>query len=740
MTCAPHPDAGHIACDPAAARLARTVALGRPVERVRLVNGERAQALARLGVRTVADELYNVPRRHLDLTNVSTVEAAPVGSEVTVVVTVDRVELKRPRPRMAVVELSCYDDTGVVVASYFGQPWLARQFRRGQRVALSGKMGFSYGFKRMVGPFHDVVSEADGPAPGDPSAEALRVRMLPFHRTTEGLSQQWARRVASCALEDYGDVCDFWPAALRARRALMPLARALRAAHFPADAEEAEEARRRLAYDEAALLQLALAARRDARLPGVCPVAHEVAGPRMAAVRAAMPFPLTDDQRRAVGEILADMAAPRPMNRLLLGDVGTGKTAVAAAVLGAVADTGTQAAVMAPTGVLAAQYAEKVGPLLDAAGVVWALLTGATPARERAEVLGRLADGAVTVLFGTHALITDDVAFERLSLVVVDEQQRFGVGQRHALREKGRGADLLVMTATPIPRTLALSIYGDLECSYLRERPVAGAGVTTEVIAKRNRGDAYAAMRAALDEGRQAYVVCPLVGTSAGRDESGAAVDGAARELEGGADPSDPKAAEREAETLRRQVFRGYTVGLLTGRMRPDEKARVMADFRAGRIQVLVSTTVVEVGVDVPNATVMLVEDGERFGLAQLHQLRGRVGRGSHPGRVFIAADAKSPASKARMEALERTSDGFELAEEDLRLRREGDILGFRQSGEAVLRFVDLARDGDLLEAARSDMREALVADPLLEGTALRPVRAETIRRYGDVFKDVGGG
>ncbi len=721
------------AVDPAAARLARTAAAGRAITAVRLVNAERAEALGRLGVRSVADELYNVPRRHLDFTQVSTVASAAVGAEATVVLTVDRVEVKRPRPRMVVVEVSGYDDTGVLVVSYFGQPWLAGQFRRGQRVAFSGRVGFSYGFKRMNGAFHDLVSEGGGEA-------APRLTMLPVHRATEGFSQQWARRIASCALEDFGEVCDFWPASLRARRRLMPLARALRCAHFPADGDEALEAMRRLAYDEAAMLQVALAARRDAALPGVRPVAHRLDGPALARVRDALPFPLTGDQARAVGEILGDMAAPRPMNRLLLGDVGTGKTAVATVVVGAVADTGTQAAVMAPTGVLAAQYAEKVGPVLDAAGVGWVLLTGATPARERAESLARLAEGSASVAFGTHALLTDDVAFRRLSLAVIDEQQRFGVAQRHALREKGRGADLLVMTATPIPRTLALSVYGDLDCSYLRERPVAGAGVSTEVIAKRNRGDAYAAMRAELDEGRQAYVVCPLVGTARSRGEDGEPSDDAARELDRGGDPSDPRAAEREAASLSTGAFRGYSVGLLTGRMKPDEKERVMADFRSGAIQVLVSTTVVEVGVDVPNATVMLIEDGERFGLAQLHQLRGRVGRGRHPGRVFIAADLKSPGAQARMAALERTSDGFELAEEDLRLRREGDIMGARQSGDARLRFVDLARDADLLAWAREDMRALMSGDPRLEGVAARPVRAEVIRRYGDVFKDVGGG
>ncbi len=724
---------------PGAVRFRCTAALGREVSAVRYVNPDRAALLGRMGVATVADELYRVPRRYVDFSRVTPVAAAPIGGDATVTVRVDRVEVKSPRPRLTVVEVSCYDASGVLVVSFFGQPWLARRFKRGQSVAFNGKMAFSYGFKRMNGPLFEILDE-EGALTRDGSPAAPTVPMLPVHQATEGLSQQWARRLASCALEQFGDVCDFWTADVRARRGVMSLARALRCIHFPADPDEAEAARRRLAYDEAALLQIALVARRDAELPNVRPVAHEVSGPLTARLREAMPFPLTSDQSTALSEILADMARPRPMGRLLLGDVGTGKTAVATLALGAVADTGCQAAVMAPTGVLAVQYAQKVGPLLDAVGISWRLLTGATPAKEREATLAGLASGEVCVAFGTHALLTSDVRFARLSLVVIDEQQRFGVEQRHALREKGRGADLLVMTATPIPRTLALSIYGDLDRSYLRERPVVGAGVSTRVISKADRGEAYEAMRQAMDEGRQAYVVCPLVGTSGTRDEEGFDEDPAAGELASGEDPSDPKAAEREFEVLGRTVFPAYRVGLLTGRMKPAEKAAVMDAFKAGEIQVLVSTTVIEVGVDVPNATVMLVEDGERFGLSQLHQLRGRVGRGRFPGTVFISADLRTPNAKARMKALERTSDGFELAEEDLRLRREGDILGFRQSGDAVLRFVDLARDADLVEAAHEDVAARLAGDPRLECSENRPVRAEVIRRYGDVFKVVSGG
>lgn len=743
-------------------RLARTRSLGRPADQaLRYVKGDRASLLARMGISTVADCLAAVPARYMDFSQLTTVLAAPIGDEVTVVVRIDSVRLKRPRPRLSVVEVGAYDDTGTIILTYFGQPWMEKRFVPGQTVAFSGKVGFSFGFKRMNSPFAEVL--ADPPRQGDggpggaaghaspaapagapagqatPASQAASSRVIPVYHTTEGLSAAWARRIAAAAVADHGDVCDWWPPQVRLDRGLMSLSRALRCAHAPHDLEEAEQARRRLAYDEAVFLQLGLTASRQAKLPGVSPVSHFVAGPASRRLAEALPFPLTDDQRAAVKDALSDMAAATPMYRLLLGDVGTGKTMVATCLLGAVADTGTQAAIMAPTGVLAEQYAAKVGPLLDRAGISWSLLTGSTPSGERARIVADVRDGACTVLFGTHALLDPEVSFRALSLVVIDEQQRFGVEQRHALREKGRGADLLVMTATPIPRTLALSLYGDMDVSRITQRPNPGAGVTTKVIGKRQRGLAYDAMREEIARGRQAYVVCPLIGTKA-QDEDSEVRDDAARRLSGGQDPSDAHAAEVEAETLQRTVFPDVRVGLLTGRMSPAEKHRVMGDFRAGRISVLVSTTVIEVGVDVSNATVMLIEDGERFGLAQLHQLRGRVGRGDWPGTVFVATGGGSKASRDRLQALERTSDGFSLAEEDLKIRREGELLGSRQSGDVSLRYVDLASDADLLAAARQDARALLEKDPNLGQVQNRPARDELFNRHGDVFREVSGG
>lgn len=746
----PHADLPGLRVGRLEPRLARTRSLGRPAAAaLRYVKGERAALLSRLGIETVADCLASVPARYMDFSQLTTVLSAAIGDEVTVAVRIDSVEVKRPRPRLTLVEVGAYDDTGTIILTYFGQPWMAKRFIPGQLVAFSGKVGFSYGFKRMNSPFSEVLAEpgqageaTSAPASFDASGGSVARTahsVVPVYHSTEGLSPSWARRIAAGAVADFGYVCDWWAPQVRLERGLMSLSRALRGIHAPRDLEEAEEARQRLAYDEAVFLQLGLTAAREARLPDVMPVRHVVDGPAAHRLAKALPFKLTDDQRAAVKDALADMASPRPMYRLLLGDVGTGKTMVATCLLGAVADTGTQAAIMAPTSVLAEQYATKVGPLLDQAGIAWSLLTGSTSASERADIVSAVRDGTCTVLFGTHALLGPEVAFRALSLVVIDEQQRFGVEQRHLLREKGRGADLLVMTATPIPRTLALSLYGDMDSSRITQRPNPGAGVSTKIIPKGRRGIAYQAMRKAIEQGHQAYVVCPLIGTKA-TQEDGEIRDEAAQRLSGGQDPSDTRAAEVEAETLQRKVFPDVRVGLLTGRMSASDKRRVMEDFRAGKIAVLVSTTVIEVGVDVPNATVMLIEDGERFGLAQLHQLRGRVGRGDWPGTVFVATGGASQVAKERLQALERTTDGFELAEEDLKLRREGELLGSRQSGDVSLRYVNLASDADLLAAARQDARALLKRDPNLDQIQNRPVRDELFNRHGDVFREVSGG
>lgn len=718
----------------ASARLARTSALQEDISRLKYVSDTREEALRRLGIERVRDLLLHIPSRYLDFSRAYSIEGAPIGEVCTIVGTVDSVSNKPTSKRgMTVTEVFLIDETGVLKVAFFKQPWLAREFTRGDRLAVIGKVEFAYGFKQMASPHHEKL-DAHGGGGG----------ILPVHRVCEGISQAWFRRISSAALEGAGVFCDPVPAALRARRGLMSLSRALRAIHFPRLLAEVPLARRRLAYDELMYLQLALRLRNDGNLLGVRAFGHR-AGMHVDALRSALPFSLSGEQEAAVQDILADMTDPnRIMNRLLLGDVGTGKTAVACVALACVADSDSQACVMAPTGVLARQYAVKSGPLLERAGITWALLTGSTPPEERAGILRRIASGDIHVVFGTHAVLNDEVRFNRLTLVVIDEQHRFGVGQRNVLRSKGPGADLLVMTATPIPRTLALSVYGDLDTSIIRNRPVPGAGVATRVLESASRDIAYGAIREAVSQGRQAYVICPMVSPQDSpehlEDVPGLDIDerGRARQAVTLHD------VESEVENVRR-LMPGVRVEALHGKMPAKMKDRTIDEFRTGAIDVLVSTTVVEVGVDVPNATVMLIENGERFGLATLHQLRGRVGRGELPGVCHVVTEvrakrgAKSPAWD-RLQALAKTDDGFELAEKDLRLRHEGEILGLRQHGGISLRFVDLDSDVDLIEAAHEDAEEVLRYSRDLTACATMPMRHEVIARYGEIFKEVSGG
>ena len=693
-------------------RRASLAALRSPVTAVRFADGARAEALGKLGITTVRDLLEHYPFRYLDLTATPTLAEARPGEEVTVTGRVHDVKLKRPRPRLTVVELALTDGTGVLLGVWFNQPYLAQRFAVGERVALAGKVEYDFGLKQIRSPY---VEKLD-----DDAASAGRV--LPVHRATEGLSTNWIRRLVAEALAAYGEVPDPLPAHLLLEHGLVSRRTALAGVHFPPCMADAVAARRRLAYEELLVLQVGLALRRQAAVGEREGHRHPAGGVTLDALREALPFRLTTEQLHAVDDVLGDMSSDRPMNRMLLGDVGTGKTAVAAFALCSAAEGGTQAAMMAPTEVLAAQYARKVGPLLDQVGVSWELLTGSTSATERTRILRSLQAGESTVAFGTHALLEESVGFQRLTLAIVDEQHRFGVAQRLGLRGKGEAVDLLVMTATPIPRSLALTLYGDLDSTYIRERPGGrdmAAHVTSEVVNKTRREDAYNEVRDAVAAGHQAYIVCALV------DES---------------DAAEAKAAVAEAERLASKIFPQLNVALLTGRMRPAEKADVMDRFRAGRIDVLVSTTVIEVGVDVPNATVMIVEDAERFGLAQLHQLRGRIGRGEAPGRFLLFADPKTEEGRDRMEAIVATNDGFELAEADLRLRGEGQILGERQHGMPELRIASILADIELLEAARRDAAAIVGSDPRLQRPEHGPLATEVKERFEAAWEWVSAG
>ena len=710
----------------ASLRISRTCALDRGVGSLRFVKGAREEALERLGITSVRDLFLHVPRRYLDFTRSTPIGLTDMGAEVTVVGQVDAVRTKRPRPKMVIVEVDVHDQTGVLTATFFRKPWLSDQIHVGDTIALSGKISMYRGFRQLKAPFHEVLSDGDG-------SQGSYARVLPVHGLTEGISAAWMRRIVSAAIADDGDVVDPLPASIVSAHNLMTEARAIREVHFPTSVAAAHAARRRLAYDELLCLQVALLTRRRLAAKGVSAHAHTIDGPYVTALRKALPFALTDEQEQAVTEILNDMAAPELMSRLLLGDVGTGKTAVAAVALAAVADSGTQAALMAPTSVLARQYATKIGPILDKAGITWALVTGATPPAERAPLVAQIAEGEVTVVFGTTAMLSDDVSFKDLSLVIVDEQHRFGTNQRAGLRAKGKSADLLTMTATPIPRTLALSVYGDISCSRIAHRPVAGAGITTKTVTPETLDVAWTAVQDALAAGQQAYVICPLV------DDADDGADMTDDAVEQDQESKRVRASAKATADRVRRIFPDAAVDVLTGRLSAAQKDEVMEGFSSGATNILVSTTVVEVGVDVPNATVMVILDADSFGLATLHQLRGRVGRGEIAGKVYLMAPAKrGTAARDRLGSLERTSDGFELANLDLRLRHEGEVLGYRQHGGATLKLVDLSSDGPLIDAAWADARAIVADDPGLDHPEHALLAHEVRARFGIYFEEAG--
>ncbi len=694
-------------------RLRASLTLDSPVSSVKLVSDSRAQTLSTsMGVETVRDLLSCYPRRYVDLSRVCTIQQAVIGSQCTLAARVYEVKRKNPRPRLSLVEVSLVDDTGVIIATCFNQPWMADRLKPGMDVTVAGAVEFNYGFKRMTNPLIEPREQGD----------AVKGKVLPIHPACAKLSRNMVGRMVSNALSITRGCYDPLPLSLRRKYRLYSRSEALRGVHEPESMDDAEQARRRLRYEELFFLELDLLQREQERSAGTAPFSHAVEGTQVQALRASLPFQLTEDQNQAVGDILSRMSQPTCMNHLLLGDVGTGKTVVACFALVAAAQSGTQAMLMGPTEVLVSQYGKALGSLLSAVGVTWATLMGSTPSAERAQIVEGFRSGAIQVLFGTHALLSEDVVPQHCSLVCIDEQQRFGVEQRHALVAKAPGCDALSLTATPIPRSLALALYGGLSLSYLHQAPSAQKGRTTKVCHFSEEGIAYDALRGAVARGEQAYVVCPLIGLKLPEPEKDLADESSMEStveyamVEWGIEHDDLgdtlSAATTHMEILQSQVVPEAKVALLHGKMQPAEKEQVMKRFREGEVDVLVSTTVVEVGVDVPNATVMIVEDADRFGLAQLHQLRGRVGRGSKPGQVFLVSRTRAPQALERLGAMEKTEDGFALSERDLSMRREGDIFGDRQHGRTALRLVNVVRDKAVIEAAYQDARNLF--DPAL--------------------------
>lgn len=638
-----------------------------------------ARSLGRLGLETVGDLLAHRPRRYESAAPDRTIATLFGEEECTLDVAVVRVvSARRVRRRLHVLAVEVGDATGQIRATWFNQPWLEQQFVPGARLRVRGTTN-RYGFQVSSYDLGAAVETAD---------------LAPVYPSTADLLQKRLRGVVRSALLFARAGGDPLPSAVRAREALPFRPDALAALHQPVSPGEAERARCRLALDELLVFQLAIRRRATERERQVA-VALPPPGPLLERYRAALPFILTEAQERAIAEIDADLARTVPMHRLLQGDVGSGKTVVALYALLRAVENGRQGALMAPTETLAEQHLATVERICAALGVSAVLLTSSVGARERARARAAIETGEAAIAIGTHALIQRDLVFRDLAVAVVDEQHRFGVAQRAALAE-GSSPHVLYMTATPIPRTLALTVYGDLDVSEIAAPPANRKRIETWWGTEDRSSEVYRRLASKLDEGRQAYVVCPLVE---------------------GSETTLARAAEDEAARLRVAELAGYRVGCVHGRLKAPERRAVMAAFTAGEVDVLVATTVIEVGVDVPNATVMIVQEADRFGLAQLHQLRGRVGRGAEQSYCLLVSrhrDELSEGAVERLQALVDTGDGFELAERDLELRGEGQLLGARQAGLTDVRFALLRHDRPLLERARA-LAEELAGDPLLE-------------------------
>ncbi len=649
-----------------------------PVQYLRNVGPQRAKLLAKLGIVTVEDLLNHFPRRYEDRRQVKSISEVVHGAVETVRGRVTGHQELKPRRGLTIIKIAIRDATGTLNAVWFNNHYLVKQLPRGTEVIVTGKVDRRFGLADLAVTDYEVVEGGEF-TPG----------IVPVYAATENLPPKQIRTLVGNALEHLKDLMpEILPETMLKRYGLMGRTEAYRQIHFPRDFKEQQAARRRLVFEEFLLLQLGIQRLRGkkAEVPGIPMLCEDSLLPKL---RAGLPFKLTLAQERVIGEILLDMAGKHPMARLVQGDVGSGKTVVAAMALLRAVECGYQGAMMAPTEILAEQHFAYLKDELEPLGAKVSLLTGSSGKREREEILQQVAAGECDVLVGTHALIQEGVAFKALGLAVTDEQHRFGVRQRAELQQKGNNPHVLVMTATPIPRTLALTLYGDLHLSVIDEMPPGRKEIKTLHISDKSREKLYMFMEREIVGGRQVYVVCPLV------EESEAL---------------DLRAATDLAEEMARR-FPRYRIGLLHGRMKPQEKETVIEGFRANKIQVLVSTTVIEVGVNVPNASLMVVEGAERFGLAQLHQLRGRVGRGEYQSYCLLVSNVFSEDIQRRLGIMCETNDGFKIAEEDLKLRGPGEFFGTRQHGLPELKIADILQDGLLLEQARV-AAEIIMASP----------------------------
>ena len=686
--------------------------LDTPIQYCKGIGPKRAEMLQKLGISTVEDALAYLPWRYEDRGNLKKIGRLSYGSYETVsgeVVSAEVVSTKRQRVK--IFELLITDKSGMLIGSWFNQAFMQKMFRKGQKVILSGIVKanpYKGGLPQIDNPDYEIMDDTE-------SDSLIHTgRTVPIYRTTAGLSVRYLRSMLKAVLDSCGaSVHEMLPEEIVKKYSLMPVPDAYFEVHFPSQEKDIARlnrgmspAHRRLSFEELFVLELGLALRKRGTIAEKKGISFKPLDSLEKALRKSLPFNLTRAQERVIAEIKRDMIAERPMNRLVQGDVGCGKTVVALVASLLAVENGYQACIMAPTEILAEQHYKNMSALAGPLGLTVRSLTGSHRKKEKEAVLAEIESGSAQIVVGTHALIEAQVKFKRLGLAVIDEQHRFGVLQRSTLTSKGYEPDVLVMTATPIPRTLALTVYGDLDVSVIDEMPPGRSPVITRLFFENKRREAYQFIESELAKGRQVYVVYPLV------EET---------------EKSDLKAATEMAAHMQKDIFPHWKIGLLHGRMKGQEKESIMTSFKAGLVQILVSTTVIEVGVDVPNATVMVIEHPERFGLAQLHQLRGRVGRGGHQSycilmgpRMFVEE------ARERLTAFSRTNDGFKIAEEDLRLRGPGEFFGTRQSGLPDLRAANIIRDADLVEQARSEAFDLIQQDPVLTGY---PKLRELVRR-----------
>lgn len=674
---------------------------GTDVQYLKGVGPAKAKLYHKLGVKTLLDLVYHFPRSYIDLSRLTEIADCRPGEEVAIRAAVfRRYGEARIRGGLSLYKFLIADETGEMALTLFNAKYTALSLHVGEEYLFYGRALYAAGKMQLSAPLIFKTSDISPFVPVYPLTAGL---------SSKGVSQNVRQALALLG----GEIPDPIPAAIRSRYALCELSCALKSIHFPENSRAAMQARERFIFEELFTLSLSL---RSLRAKTRTETDLQVLPFSPEELYRTLPFAPTSAQRRTVEEILADMAKSHPMNRLLQGDVGSGKTLVAAAAVQAAAKSGWQCAVMAPTEILADQHYHSFCSFLAPFSLNVGLLTGSTSAKEKKSLLARLLAGEISVIIGTHALLEKSVAFQRLGLVITDEQHRFGVGQRVSLQQKSQAPHVLVMSATPIPRTLALIIYGDLDISVLDELPAGRQKTDTMCIPHQKLPRAYSFIRSQLDAGRQAYIVCPLVS-----DEDTAALG--------------LVAAEQTARELRDGEFKRYRVDILHGKQKPAHKEEIMRRFKSGEIQLLICTTVVEVGVDVPNATVMVCQNAERFGLAQLHQLRGRVGRGSHESFCILVSDAKGQTARERLKAMCDTTDGFKISEYDLKLRGPGDFFGGRQHGLPELRVADMAENMDVLQKAQEAALSLLEQDPALalpEHRALKAVCRRILQSVGE--------